>query len=69
MGSEGYAVSIHYRVFHGLKVAKRSSDNLKQSTQAVEAEAFCDDFGFFHLPNATNIVYVGLDNVYAVECI
>ncbi|WP_432356038.1 primase C-terminal domain-containing protein [Sporosarcina sp. A2] len=52
--------------FRGLKVAKRISDNLKQSLQAVEADIFCNDFGFFRLPNATNIVYEGLDNVYAV---
>lgn len=52
--------------FRGLKVAKRISDNLKQSLQAVEADVFCNDFGFFRLPNATNIVYTGLDNVYGV---
>ncbi len=51
--------------FRGLKVAKRISDNLKQSLQAVEADVYCNDFGFFRLPNATNIVYAGLDNVYA----
>lgn len=52
--------------YRGLKVAKRISDNLKQSLQAVDADIFCNDFGFFRLPNATNIVYAGLDNVYAV---
>jgi len=52
--------------FRGLKVAKRISDNLKQSLQAVEADIFCNDFGFFRLPNATNIVYTGLQNVYRV---
>lgn len=52
--------------FRGLKVAKRISDNLKRSLQAIEADIFCNDFGFFRLPNATNIVYAGLENLYGV---
>jgi len=53
--------------FRGLKVAKRISDNLKRSLQVVEADIFCNDFGFFRLPNARNIVYAGIENIYEVK--
>ena len=50
--------------FRGLKVAKRISDNLKRSLQSVEADLFCNDFGFFRLPTADNLVYHDLTNTY-----
>lgn len=53
--------------FRGLKVAKRISENLKRSLLAVEADIFCNDFGFFRLPNSTNVVYTGIENVYSVK--
>lgn len=52
--------------FQGLKVAKRISDNLKRSLQAVEADPFCNDFGFFRLPKADNIVYYDEANTYTM---
>ena len=50
--------------FRGLKVAKRISDNLKRSLKAVEADQFCNAFGFFRLPKADNIVWIQLENTY-----
>ena len=50
--------------FRGLKVAKRISDNLKRSLKSVEADLFCNDFGFFRLPTADNVVYQDLTNTY-----
>ncbi|MER2109205.1 MAG: primase C-terminal domain-containing protein [Solibacillus sp.] len=52
--------------FRGLKVAKRISDNLKRSLQSVEADLFCNDFGFFRLPKADNVVYQDLTNTYSM---
>ena len=52
--------------FRGLKVAKRISDNLKRSLQSVEADLFCNDFGFFRVPKPSNIVYSQYDTTYSV---
>ena len=52
--------------FRGLKVAKRISDNLKRSLQSVEADLFCNDFGFFRLPTEKNVVYKDLENQYSM---
>ena len=52
--------------FRGLKVAKRIADNLKRSLKAVDADMFCNDFGFFRLPKATNIVFAQLQNTYSI---
>jgi hypothetical protein len=53
--------------FRGLKVAKRISDNLKRSLQSVEADRFCNDFGFFRMPTEQNIVYCDLNNTYSTK--
>lgn len=53
--------------FRGLKVAKRISDNLKRSLQSVEADLFCNDFGFFRVPHKKNIMYVDLNNTYSIH--
>ncbi len=55
--------------FRGLKVAKRISNNLKRSLQGVEADVFCNDFGFFRLPNEKNVVYKDLNNLYTVSAL
>lgn len=55
--------------FRGLKVAKRISDNLKRSLQSVEADLFCNDFGFFRLPTEKNVVYKGFDNQYSIAAL
>lgn len=52
--------------FRGLKVAKRISDNLKRSLKSVEADPFCNDFGFFRLPKPSNIVFSQLDTTYSM---
>lgn len=52
--------------YRGLMVAKRISDNLKRSLQSVEADLFCNDFGFFRLPKKSNIVYHDLTNTYTM---
>ena len=55
--------------FLGLKVAKRISDNLKRSLKLVDADMYCNDFGFFRIPKAENIAYVDLNNTYTMyEC-
>lgn len=52
--------------FRGLKVAKRISDNLKRSLKSVEADPFCNDFGFFRVPKPSNIVFSQLDMTYSM---
>lgn len=52
--------------FRGLAVAKRISDNLKRSLKDVDADLFCNDFGFFRLPKASNIVFAQLDYTYSM---
>lgn len=53
--------------YKGFKSAKRISDNLKRSLQSVEADSFCNDFGFFRLPKADNIVYYDANNTYTMK--
>ncbi|MGE7839089.1 primase C-terminal domain-containing protein [Viridibacillus arvi] len=53
--------------FRGLTVAKRISDNLKKSLKCVDADLFCNDFGFFRLPKPDNIVWMQLDHIYSME--
>lgn len=53
--------------FRGLKVAKRISDNLKRSLQSVEADRFCNDFGFFRMPTEQNIVFCDSNNTYTMK--
>lgn len=43
--------------FKSLKVAKRISSNLKSCFAAVGADVGCNDFGFFRIPNNSNIVW------------
>lgn len=52
--------------FRGLTVAKRISDNLKRSLKDVDADQFCNDFGFFRLPKASNIVFAQLQHTYSM---
>ena len=53
--------------FRGLKVAKRISDNLKRSLKSVDADIYCNDFGFFRMPKQDNIAYVDLNNTYSMH--
>ena len=43
--------------FLSLHVAKRIAENLKHSLSCVEADQYCNDFGFFRMPNSCNIVW------------
>lgn len=43
--------------FRSLKVAKRISENLKRSLASVEADIYCNDFGFFRMPNSQNVLW------------
>lgn len=52
--------------FRSLKVAKRIADNLKKSLKSVNADPFCNDFGFFRIPRQENIVWIQLENTYEV---
>lgn len=48
-----------------LTVAKRIAANLKQSLHCVEADPFCNDFGFFRMPTEQNIVFKQLQVRYS----
>lgn len=52
--------------YRGLTVAKRISDNLKRSLKSVDADIFCNDFGFFRIPKQDNIVWHQLDQTYTI---
>ena len=43
--------------FRSLVVAKRIANNLKLSLSSVNADMYCNDFGFFRMPNAHNVVW------------
>lgn len=45
------------RNFLSLNVAKRIAENLKRSLVTVEADIYCNDFGFFRMPNHQNVVW------------
>lgn len=40
------------------KIAKRISKNIKSSLNKVDADLYCNDFGFFRIPNSRNIVWI-----------
>jgi len=50
--------------FRSLKVAKRIANNLKRSLQSVDADLYCNDFGFFRAPNVQNIEWFDETAVY-----
>lgn len=52
--------------FRGLRVAKRIADNLKRSLKSVEADPYCNDFGFFRVPKPSNLVHVQLEQTYTL---
>lgn len=53
--------------FRGLKVAKRISDNIKRSLSNVDADVYCNDFGFFRIPKKDNIVWFQEQYTYTVS--
>ena len=38
-------------------MAKRIADNLKRSLSSVDADMYCNDFGFFRTPNSKNVAW------------
>lgn len=50
--------------FRGLRVAKRIADNLKRSLKSVEADPYCNDFGFFRVPKPSNLIHLQLEQTY-----
>ncbi|MEX3623714.1 primase C-terminal domain-containing protein [Viridibacillus arvi] len=53
--------------FQGLTVAKRISRNLKKSLQSIDADIFCNDFGFFRMPSKENVVWSNLYQTYTMQ--
>ncbi|MGN7118979.1 primase C-terminal domain-containing protein [Lysinibacillus odysseyi] len=50
--------------FRSLKVAKRIAENLKRSLKSVDADQYCNDFGFFRIPNHQNVEWFDETAVY-----
>ncbi|MGE7983768.1 primase C-terminal domain-containing protein [Solibacillus sp. NPDC093137] len=53
--------------FLSLNIAKRIALNLKESLVSVEADRYCNDFGFFRVPKESNIVWLQLGDIYSPE--
>lgn len=49
------------------KLVKVASENIKKSLRAVDADMFCNDFGFFRMPNENNIVWCQLEQTYTPD--
>lgn len=50
----------------GLTVAKKIAAQLKNSLTSVDADVFCNDFGFFRMPTKENVVWVDLAHTYDI---
>lgn len=55
------------RNYLNLKIAKRISENIKRSLSDIDADFFCNDFGFFRMPNENNVVYSNVEQTYSFE--
>ena len=53
--------------FRSLKVAKRIANNLKRSLQSIDADMYCNDFGFFRAPNVQNIEWFDETAIYTPD--
>lgn len=51
--------------FRTLTIAKRISYNIKRSLQSVDADIYCNDFGFFRMP--TNVVWEQHSYTYTID--
>lgn len=49
------------------KIAKRISKNIKASLCKVDADMYCNDFGFFRIPNSNNIVWIDETAIYSFD--
>lgn len=52
---------------HCLKIAKRIAYNIKRALHSIDADLYCNDFGFFRIPNAHNVVYMQLEQTYTID--
>lgn len=52
--------------YQTLKIAKRISYNLKRALHTIDADLYCNDFGFFRMPNKHNVVYMQLEQTYTI---
>lgn len=55
------------RNFLSLTVAKRISNNIKKSLATVDADIYCNDFGFFRLPNENNVAWFNENALYSAS--
>lgn len=53
--------------FLSLTTGKRIANNLKRSLKSVGADIYCNDFGFFRMPNSENMVWFDENAVYAAD--
>lgn len=51
--------------YQNLTIAKRISENIKRSLACVDADFFCNDFGFFRMPTESNVVYANVEQTYS----
>ncbi len=49
-----------------LHIAKRIAQNIKQSLRDIDADEYCNDFGFFRVPTEQNIRFCQLNHVYNI---
>ena len=52
------------RNFMSLTVAKRIAENMKRSLACIDADQYCNDFGFFRMPNSENVVHFNETALY-----
>lgn len=55
------------RNFLSLTVAKRISDNIKKSLTIVDADVYCNDFGFFRIPRYDNVAWFNAGAIYTTQ--
>ena len=53
--------------FLSLTVAKRIAENLKRSLTSIDADLYCNDFGFFRMPNHKNVLWFADQAIYEVK--
>lgn len=55
------------RNYLSLTVAKRIAENIKRSLACIDADQYCNDFGFFRMPNSQNIVHFNEIALYSAK--
>ena len=54
----------NFKIF---KIAKRISQNIKMSLNQINADLYCNDFGFFRIPNSQNIAWIDETAIYSFD--